>query len=272
MTLNHPAYHCPICHTPLTLDSKTFRCVNKHSFDLAKEGYVNLLPVQLKQSKQPGDNKAMVNARRAFLEKGYYQPLVEKLKLLILEYGDDHGQILDAGCGEGYYTHQLVDCEQNIYGVDIAKEAIKRAAKKYKSTHFCVATLSHLPFTNDTFRALVSVYAPIIEAEFTRVLKQQGILITVTPAKNHLHALKEKIYINAQQHDENKSPIEHLDLVHQEQLSYDMNLTCGEDVLNLLSMTPFAFKASEQVKASLLQLSHFNCQADFLIRVYQKSR
>ena len=272
MTLKHPDYQCPICQTSLTLKDKVFCCGNNHSFDLAKEGYVNLLPVQLKQSKQPGDNKAMVNARRAFLEKGYYQPLVSKLASMLAQYKKDQGNILDAGCGEGYYTHQLAQTKANIYGVDIAKEAIKKAAKKYKDNHFCVATLSHLPFADQTFNALVSVYAPILEAEFTRVLTFDGILITVTPAKNHLHALKEKIYINAQQHDENKSPIAHLTLLHQEQLSYEMELSSGDDILNLLSMTPFAFKASEQVKKELAQLEQFNCQADFMIRTYQKSR
>lgn len=271
MTLKPPTYRCPICETPLQARDSLFRCQNKHSFDRAKEGYINLLPVQFKQSKQPGDNKAMVNARRAFLEKGYYQPLVDKLASLLKKYNDIQGNILDAGCGEGYYTHQLTTGDSNVYGVDIAKEAIKKAAKKYKSNHFCVATLSHLPFAENMFNAIVSIYAPILENEFTRVLAQQGILITVTPGKNHLLSLKEKIYFKAQQHDENKSPIEHLQLLHQEQLSYDMELSSGGDVLDLLSMTPFAFKASEQVKQALKQEERFKCQADFLIRIYEKS-
>ena len=94
-------YHCPICHTPLTLQDSSYRCEKSHSFDKAKEGYVNLLPVQFKQSKQPGDNKAMVNARREFLEQGYYLPLQERIVALFKEYLSDNTALLDAGCGEG---------------------------------------------------------------------------------------------------------------------------------------------------------------------------
>ena len=99
-------YRCPLCQQVLSFSDKNFRCSNNHNFDQAKEGYVNLLPVQHKHSKDPGDNKAMVNARRAFLDKGFYQPLIEQLLALYQQYADSNSAILDAGCGEGYYTHQ----------------------------------------------------------------------------------------------------------------------------------------------------------------------
>lgn len=264
-------YRCPICQTNLDDQSTLFRCQKNHCFDRAKEGYVNLLPVQLKQSKQPGDNKAMVNARRAFLEQNFYQPLIEKVTSIYQAHADENSQVLDAGCGEGYYTHQLKTDNNQVYGVDIAKEAVKKAAKKYKQCHFSVATLSHLPFGNELFNFILSIYAPILEGEFTRVLNDKGLLLTVTPAKNHLMELKEKIYRQALQHDDDKSPVEHLALIHEEKLSYQMVLPTGNDVLNLLSMTPFAFKASEQIKKDLGQVTDFHCQADFMLRLYQKS-
>lgn len=265
-----PQYLCPICQLPLALTNKVFRCYNDHCYDLAKERYVNLLPVQLKNSKQPGDNKAMVNARRSFLEQGYYLPLIEKLLSLYQRFSPSNAIVFDAGCGEGYYTHQHKTAENQVYGIDIAKEAVKKAAKKYPHCHFSVGTLSHLPFQNDLFDWIISIYAPILEAEYTRILAHQGYLLTVTPAQQHLFELKERIYQQAKEHDIEKSPIEQLTLIHQERLSYNMVLKNGEDILNLLSMTPFAFKASEQVKLALKAEKMFDCQADFLIRIYQK--
>ncbi|MBA6391360.1 23S rRNA (guanine(745)-N(1))-methyltransferase [Colwellia sp. BRX10-3] len=273
MTANH--YACPLCNLPLLKHEKVFRCVNNHSFDRAKENYLNLLPVQFKHSKNPGDNKAMVNARRAFLEQGYYQPLVDRLVALYQEKAVTDASkpsiLLDAGCGEGFYTHQHKNAENTVYGVDIAKEAIKKAGKKYQQCHFSVATLSKLPFADSLFSWIVSVYAPILEQEFTRVLNEGGFLLTVTPAKQHLMQLKQHIYDDAKEHDEEKTPVECLTLVHQENISYQMHLKTGQDTLNLLSMTPFAFKASDEVKKTLLNHDDFICQADFLIRLYQKS-
>lgn len=270
-----PQYRCPLCDNALKATDKIYRCDNNHSFDLAKEHYLNLLPVQFKHSKNPGDNKAMVNARRAFLEQGYYQPLVDYIIRLYNKTNSDlalaEHQVLDAGCGEGYYTHQHKTDFNQVYGVDIAKEAIKKAGKKYRQCHFSVATLSKLPFKDSFFQWIYSIYAPILEHEYTRVLSDQGYLLTVTPAKKHLIELKEKIYTNAQEHDEDKQPIKDLTLIHQEHLSYTMVLKTGKDVLDLLSMTPFAFKADDKTRQHLAQLTDFSCQADFLIRLYKKA-
>lgn len=269
---NQTHYTCPLCSAPLTLNNRIYQCINNHCFDLAKEGYVNLLPVQFKHSKNPGDNKAMVNARRDFLEKGFYQPLATRLVELQQKFARKEDAILDAGCGEGFYTHQHKTPLNQVYGVDIAKEAVKKAGKKYTDCHFSVGTLSQLPFSDSYFGWIVSIYAPILEQEFTRVLNHGGYLVTVTPAKQHLIELKALIYQHAQQHDEEKCPINNLTLVHQEHLSYEMKLTTGQDTLNLLSMTPFAFKASEQVKTQIAQTDNFNCQADFHIRIFKKEQ
>ena len=143
---NLAQYRCPLCQQALLLVDKSYRCENKHSFDQAKQGYVNLLPVQFKHSKEPGDNKAMVQARRAFLDKGYYQPLIDSMLALYEKYGDKTAAVFDAGCGEGFYTHQHKTELNKVYGVDIAKETVKIAAKRYQDCFFSVATLSDLPF------------------------------------------------------------------------------------------------------------------------------
>lgn len=269
-TVNLANYRCPLCQQTLTLLEKSYRCQNNHSFDQAKQGYVNLLPVQFKHSKEPGDNKAMVQARRAFLDKGHYQPLVDSMLAIYQKYADSTAPIFDAGCGEGFYTHQHKTDQNSVYGVDIAKETIKIAAKRYQDCFFSVATLSDLPFTDSHFGWLYSVYAPILEAEFSRIIKDNGYLLTVTPADNHLFELKSLIYRQANKHDVSKLPIEHLTLVEEQRLSYQMNFTDSEDVLNLLAMTPFAFKATEALIEQLKQLQQFSCQADFILRLYQK--
>ncbi|QOL25168.1 23S rRNA (guanine(745)-N(1))-methyltransferase [Thalassotalea sp. LPB0316] len=263
-------YSCPLCQSQLHAQEKSLVCVNNHSFDRAKEGYYNLLPVQYKHSKNPGDNKAMVNARRAFLDKGYYQQLVDKMLDIYQNLGNTAGVVFDAGCGEGFYTHQHKTDHNQVYGIDISKEAIKKAAKRYKACHFSVGTLSKLPFFEHSIDWIINVYAPIIESEYTRVLTSGGYLLTVTPARNHLHELKQKIYREALQHDDEKLPIKALPLIEQHQLTYNMDIEQGDDALHLLEMTPFAFKATQEVKDSLANLVNFQCQADFLIRVYKK--
>ncbi len=265
-----PNYLCPLCQQALKLTDKSYRCQNNHSFDQAKQGYVNLLPVQFKHSKAPGDNKSMVIARRAFLDKGFYQPLVDKMLTLYQEYGQLSAPLLDAGCGEGFYSHQHKILTNQVYGVDIAKETIKIAAKRYQNCHFSVGTLSKLSFADNYFAWLTSVYAPILETEFTRVLSQGGYLLTVTPAPQHLYELKQLIYRNANEHDITKAPINELKLITEQRLTYPMIFDNSDDVLNLLAMTPFAFKAPNELIEQLKNTEQFSCQADFILRLYQK--
>ncbi len=263
-------YRCPLCKLPLSLSNNTYRCDNNHCFDQAKEGYVNLLPVQHKHSKSPGDNKAMVDARRAFLDKGYYQPLIDEITKLYQAFSDKQATILDAGCGEGFYTHQHKTLTNAVYGVDIAKDAIKIAAKRYKTCDFSVATLSQLPFDDGFFGWVYSIYAPLLEEEFNRVITNKGYLLTVTPAENHLFELKSLIYREAKEHNTSKTPIERMTLVKQQRLHYQMDFDNGGDITNLLAMTPFAFKATPELLSELSKKTQFSCQADFLIRLYQK--
>lgn len=263
-------YLCPICQQALFLTGASYSCASNHSFDQAKEGYVNLLPVQYKHSKDPGDNKAMVNARRAFLNKGFYQPLIDKMVSLYQEFGDPKQAVFDAGCGEGYYTHQHKIATNTVYGIDIAKNAVRIAAKRYKNCFFSVGTLSQLPFSDDFFSWIISIYAPILENEFSRVLKTGGYLITVTPAENHLYELKQLIYREAKKHDTSKTPVKSLTLCKEQRINYTMNFDNSDDLINLLAMTPFAFKTSDNLLEQLKAKDTFNCQADFLIRLYKK--
>lgn len=131
---------CPLCHHPLLQENRSWRCEHGHQFDQAKEGYINLLPVQHKASREPGDSAEMMQARRLFLQAGHYQPLRERVVTLLKDAQPSPTAVLDIGCGEGYYTARLKSPGCRTYGLDIAKNAIRLAAKRYPDVQFCVAS------------------------------------------------------------------------------------------------------------------------------------
>ncbi|MGB5854312.1 MAG: 23S rRNA (guanine(745)-N(1))-methyltransferase [Oceanisphaera sp.] len=272
------SYQCPLCHHALITRSGGFECENNHQFDSAKEGYVNLMPVQHKRSKQPGDNVDMMQARRRFLAAEQYHQMREAVAELCLKYTENTPrQILDIGCGEGYYTAYIANklAEQSncatCYGLDISKVAIRYAAKRYTSKYmqFCVASSHRLPFANNSLDAVVRIYAPCQEQELERVLTAQGVIITVTPAARHLYQLREQVYSDVHLHDEAAEAIAGFELVEESKLGYDMNLT-GEQADDLLQMTPFAWKANEELRTQLRAAPELICETDFMIRVYKR--
>ncbi|WP_114765316.1 23S rRNA (guanine(745)-N(1))-methyltransferase [Vibrio rhodolitus] len=271
------SYQCPLCHQSLSFADRTYRCSNNHSFDLAKEGYVNLMPVQHKRSKDPGDNKEMMQARRRFLEKDYYQPMKLAVAQLCADYlkGSSH-QLLDIGCGEGYYTDEvakqlkLQSEEAEVFGLDISKVAIRYAAKRYPNCLFTVASSHRLPFSDQSLDAILRIYAPCKAEELARTLKTGGIVVTVTPAGRHLYQLREHIYQDVRLHSESAEELAGFTLEHEQKLNYVMELAQG-DGFNLLQMTPFAWKASDELREMLKTANNFACEADFMIRVYRKA-
>ncbi|OIQ24796.1 23S rRNA (guanine(745)-N(1))-methyltransferase [uncultured Vibrio sp.] len=270
------SYSCPLCHQPLALTERTYRCANNHAFDLAKEGYINLMPVQHKRSKDPGDNKEMMQARRAFLQAGHYQPMRQAVAALCRDNTtSDNSKLLDIGCGEGYYTDLVASTlkkasrHPSVYGLDISKVAIRYAAKQYTQCHFSVASSHRLPFSDQSLDTILRIYAPCKAEELSRTLNEDGKVITVTPAARHLYQLREKIYPDVRLHSEEPEIIDGFELVHQDKLNYIMELKKGE-AMQLLQMTPFAWKATEELKAELLNAEAFHCEADFMLRVYRK--
>ncbi|PWI35054.1 23S rRNA (guanine(745)-N(1))-methyltransferase [Vibrio albus] len=270
------SYQCPLCHQALLLKESRYQCENKHQFDLAKEGYVNLMPANQKRSKNPGDNKEMMQARRRFLESGHYAPLATKVAEICQQFlSKTQNRLLDIGCGEGYYTSQVQRSltkstpDATVYGLDISKVAIRYAAKRYPACHFSVASSHRLPFADHSLDAVLRIYAPCKAEELSRCTTESGLVITVTPAARHLYQLREKIYTDVRLHDETPENIDGFTLCHQEKLHYKMT-TAGQNTVDLLQMTPFAWKATEKLKQSLLADSNFQCEADFQIRVYRK--
>ncbi|MGO2089341.1 MAG: 23S rRNA (guanine(745)-N(1))-methyltransferase [Oceanisphaera sp.] len=273
------SYQCPLCHHALIPSASGLQCEHNHQFDRAKEGYVNLMPVQHKRSKEPGDNADMIQARRRFLASEHYHTMREAVAELCLTYTENTPrQLLDIGCGEGYYTAYISEqlsaqaSHSTCYGLDISKVAIRYAAKRYTSQHmqFCVASSQRLPFADHSLNAVVRIYAPCEAPELARVLADKGVVITVTPAARHLYQLREQVYTEVQLHDESAEQLAGFELIASSKLSYLMSLT-GEQADDLLQMTPFAWKASQALRDSIKKRSQFNCEADFMIRVYQKS-
>ena len=267
-------YLCPLCNQPLHLQAskKTYTCQNHHSFDRAKEGYINLLPVQFKHSKEPGDNKEMITARRLFLEAEFYEPLAKALAMMInLAHVPNNNtyRLLDMGCGEGYYSRQIeryfeVSQQLLLFGNDISKIAIAAAAKKQPSAHFVVASSTRLPYHHDYFDMVLRVFAPSDYHEIKRVLKPSGYLLTVTPGPRHLWQLKEFIYSEVKEHAEETTIPEGFEQLTSQRISYRISPNANER-LALLQMTPFAWSAGELVRSKLNNLSELEIEIDFIL-------
>lgn len=167
---------CPHCGNPLEREERRFVCRKNHSFDMARQGYVNLLPVNQKHSKNPGDTRDMVSARRAFLDKGHYAPIAEKVAELLSAVLPENPAVLDAGCGEGYYLTELMKTlgEGNCMGVDISKDAVRFASGRNKQALWLTASAAHLPVATGALDGIMSMFALTVPEEFHRVLKQIG--------------------------------------------------------------------------------------------------
>ncbi|MFV7501232.1 putative RNA methyltransferase [Acinetobacter pittii] len=261
---------CPVCRQSLNLTERTWRCEQGHSYDVAKQGYVNLHVVQHKHSKNPGDTPESVDARRAFLQGGYYQPLQQAVVALLKQL--DVKSILDIGCGEGYYTSAMQQVVEQCVGVDIAKNAVQRAAKLNTEVTWVVGTGATLPVLDHSMDACTSLFSPIPQAEIARVLKDEGYLIVVTPASEHLYAMREALFEQVNPHTPEKfvEQLQNLFELKQEQI-IDAPFVLDQQALkNLIAMTPYAYKASPERRLRLEQQLQLEVTASFQIYIFQK--
>ncbi|MBB5212050.1 23S rRNA (guanine(745)-N(1))-methyltransferase [Microbulbifer hydrolyticus] len=269
-------WQCPHCKQPLELQAQSWRCASGHSFDRAKEGYVNLLPVQQKRSREPGDSADMLNARRRFLEAGCYEPLAEAICAQLSGNAVGQGRLLDVGCGEGYYTRRLAEngwTASGIAGIDIAKAGVRLAAKKQPDAHFAVASSYHLPVADDSVDAILRVFAPGPAEELLRVLKPGGLLLDVSPGPDHLWSLKGRLYESPQRHELPVSLSEllpGLEMVSELRCEFALDIDKNEQVRDFLSMTPFAWKGRPDARQQLEQQDTLTLEADFLLRSFRK--
>jgi len=261
---------CPVCRQQLSLNERTWRCENHHSYDVAKQGYVNLHVVQHKHSKNPGDTPESVQARRAFLSAGHYAPLqqavVEKIRELRIE------NLLDIGCGEGYYTNAMQAEVLQCVGVDIAKNAVQVAARLNKDITWVVGTGATLPVLDESIDLCTSLFSPIPKQEILRVLKPKSYLMVVTPAPQHLYAMREALFEEVKPHEPQKF-VEQLqdefNLISEQVIDAPMILPQA-DLKNLIAMTPYAYKAKLEHRLALEQQDQFKLIAQYQIYLFQK--
>ena len=267
---------CPVCGGMLENTGKSYICGKHHSFDIARSGYVNLLLSKHAGKAVHGDNKLMVQARRDFLDKGYYAPLCEAVCEETLKYAQNGSVVLDAGCGEGYYTSAAragfdrSDIAVKMYGVDISKVAVEYAAKRDKSVKFAAASVFHLPVASSSCDLLITMFAPYCGEEYLRVLKSGGIMIMAIPSENHLWELKQAIYDTPYKNEVKPYELDGFGHIGARRVSFTMKLRDSTDIRSLFSMTPYYYKTGRIEQERLEALSELTVQADFEVLTYRK--
>jgi 23S rRNA (guanine745-N1)-methyltransferase len=279
-------YQCPVCQLPLQKDEKRFVCSQGHSFDIARDGSVNLLLANQKKTKDPGDNKFMIENRGYFLEQGYYDFLSDAVNELV----GNASCILDLGCGEGFYSDRLLkflgastgdDCaaqDTQIFGIDISKSAIQKAAKRSSNINggarieWCVGSTFHLPYSDVSFDGVFSLFAPFEKAELARVLSPGGRFICVRPGAGHLKELAAILYPQAQLQG---NPLDMFSdpgfsLIEKRVLSYEIELKSSRDILSLVSMTPYYWHMDQEKEQLLRGKERYSVSLAFEVSVFRK--
>ncbi len=259
---------CPLCGELLTKTEHSLSCPNRHGFDIARQGYVNLLPVQNKRSLAPGDTREQVLSRRRFLESGAYAPIADALIHKARELGCA-GPILDVGCGEGWYSAQLagaLGCR--LTGLDISKEAVRCAAGKYKDAQWLCASAAHIPVPDHSAGLLTSLFAVTLPGEFRRVLAEQGYFFQVLAAEDHLTGLKSIIYDRLTHKEKDSVPeLPGFRLVSTQTIRFPLRLE-GEAIRDLFSMTPHVYRVSKAGYERLMNTQALADEASCVLNVY----
>ncbi len=262
------AFACPICQENLTLVESSLKCNNRHSFDLAKFGYVNLAP-QIKQSANY-DKKNFQN-RQQILEAGFYQAILEVLSDL-LSNSKNAKTILDIGCGEGFYSRKLQERhpDKTFYAFDISKDSVQIAAKSEPNwaVNWFVGDLARLPIKDASMDILLDIFSPANYGEFRRVLSKDGILIKVIPTENHLKEIRQKVQDQLTKKDYSNQDIKehfqgHFTILSNQTASLTKTIT-ADQLQSLLSMTPLLFHI-DQTKIDWSDLTEITIEAEILV-------
>ena len=260
---------CPLCKSVLQKEEKAYVCPNRHSFDIARQGHVNLLPVQAKRSLNPGDTKEQVVSRREFLDGGFYEPIANALCAMAMETGCT-GPILDVGCGEGYYSAKLAQTMgAELTGLDISKEAVRYAAGRYKNARWLCASAAHLPVADHSAGLITSLFALTVPEEFLRVLRPEGAYIQVLAAEDHLLSLKNIIYPELTHKEKFTTPeLPGFQLVKSQSLRFSFTVE-GAQVRNLLSMTPHVYRIGKEGARRLTETQCLTDTASCVLNCYR---
>lgn len=267
---------CPICGLPLEVkDNLIKRCAAGHSFDRAKQGYYNLLVGA--SAGVHGDNREMVEARRAFLGAGHYARLCERVAALAREHLPRGGAVLDLGAGEGYYTDAIEralygrDGETSVLAFDISKDAVKHLARRNPRINAAVASSYSVPIADGSVDLAVAVFAPLAREEIHRVLKPDGKFLMVFPDEMHLFGLKSALYKTPYKNKPEPTELEGFRLLSDEALSYELELNSPEDIKSLFMMTPYAYRTPKEGRERLLSRDTLVSEVAFRILLYGKA-
>lgn len=263
---------CPVCGAKLNTEDRTWRCEAGHCFDVARQGYVNLLPVSQKHSLRPGDTREQVAARKAFLDSGVYAPIADMLAELTA--AEDPSAMLDVGCGEGYYLTQVQNRLPRLegWGIDISKDAVRYAAVRNKQARFLTATASRLPFADGQFDVLSSMFALTLPEEFSRVLKDGGCFLQVTAGAEHLMGLKSVIYPEIHRKEKAaETALAGFTLQEERMLEFDFTLEGSDAVMQLLAMTPHYLRITKEGLQRAQETQRLSDRAQVCFRVYRKN-
>ena len=274
---------CPLDETPLTQVKNSLSCASGHSFDIASSGYVNVLGVQHKRSKDPGDSKEMIAARRDFLNQGFYQPIAAGLATSCDQHGiTESSKVVDAGCGDGYYLAYLLDHLQkdsteraeNFTGVDISKWAIAAAAKRSSLVRWIVGSNKQPIFSDKSQDLIISMFGFNQWANFSRMLKDDGLIILIEPEAHHIIELRELLYNSVNI----KSPPAltkiadvGLEVIDEQVISFSVKLNEQQNIHRLLTMTPHFYRAPREGKERATAIDQIELTAEISLKVIRKT-
>ncbi|NTV13360.1 MAG: methyltransferase domain-containing protein [Desulfobulbaceae bacterium] len=278
---------CPVCRKPLLPSAGGYQCLALHTFDAARQGYVNLLLAHKKHSKEPGDDPAMIQSRRRFLDLGYYHRVSDTINDTITTAlsglgGDGACNLLDAGCGEGFYLQRLKAAlaqggqahrPVNYHGVDVSKFAVRQATQRDRSMAWFVASINDLPFLAASLDLVLSVFSPANIGEFARILKPAGSLVFASPGPRHLNGLREIIYPITREHEESTitdKAQELFSFLGMARINYQLELQSRPEIMDLLAMTPYYWNIDQPTKAKVAAHDQLSLDVDVEIRVFTK--
>jgi len=275
------SFICPVCSSDLALSSnqKSLNCHLGHSFDLAKQGYINLLLSHQKKSKNPGDTIEMVSARTAFLNNGHYQGIATFLKSLISEkVNKPISNYCDLACGEGYYTeniHQYLSNQNkiNATGIDISSPAIKAACKRSRDIQWAIASTKNIPLRTASQHLVTGLFFHFDHQEISRILTTSGTFLFVRTGKNHLIELRKEVYdeIKSESDDSTPPPNSSLVLRDTQHFSDTVTLNSPEEIMQLLSMTPHYWRATLEKKTRLSKKTHLEVSIDIKVDIFDQT-